>query len=106
VLAASPEAMNPSDVQTVLGGDLAYTTVMTALSRLYDKGAVTRQRRGRAFVYRWAADRSTVTARQMRRLLDRDVDREAVLAQFVAELGPDDGRLVAALLDAAPQEAE
>ncbi len=97
-LAASATAMSPADVQAALGGELAYTTVMTALSRLFAKGVVTREREGRAFVYRWAADRPVVTARQMRRLLDRDADREAVLAQFVAELGPEDGRLIADLL--------
>ncbi len=30
---------------------LAYTTVMTVLSRLYDKGLVTRDRRGRGYTY-------------------------------------------------------
>jgi predicted transcriptional regulator len=98
VLAASGEALTPAQVQADLGDGLAYTTVMTALTRLHDKGAVIRERSGRAYAYRWAADRAVVTARQMRRLLDRDADRAGVLARFVAELGPEDGRLVGELL--------
>ena len=99
VLAAAREPMTPAEVQVVLDDDLAYTTVMTALTRLHEKGAVTRERAGRGYAYTWAADTSTLTARRMRRLLDHGADRESVLASFVAELGPDDGRLLAQLLD-------
>lgn len=55
---------------------------MTALTRLHDKGAVTRQRSGRGYAYQWAADTSTLTARRMRTLLDRDEDRESVLSRL------------------------
>ena len=99
VLAASRTAMTPAAVQAALDDDLAYTTVLTALTRLYDKGAVTRERVGRGHAYTWAADTSTLTARRMRRLLDHGADRESVLARFVAELGPEDGRLLAQLLE-------
>jgi len=99
VLAAARGPMTPADVQTALDDDLAYTTVMTALTRLHDKGAVSREHAGRGYAYSWAADTSTLTARRMRRLLDRGEDRESVLASFVAELGPEDGRLLAQLLD-------
>ncbi|MBX2993603.1 MAG: BlaI/MecI/CopY family transcriptional regulator [Bdellovibrionaceae bacterium] len=43
-----------SDIQTSLkkqGHDLAYTTVMTVLVRLYNKDLVTRQKEGRQFLY-------------------------------------------------------
>jgi len=102
VLATASTPMTPADVQAALGSDLAYTTVMTALSRLCEKGAVTRERAGRGYAYAWAADRSTLTARQMRRLLDRGEDRESVLASFVAELDQKDGRLLAQLLGQEP----
>jgi predicted transcriptional regulator len=97
VLADADEALTPAKVQAALDRQLAYTTVMTALTRLHAKGAVTRERDGRAYAYRWN-DQATVTARQMRRLLDRDHDRAGVLARFVAELGPEDGQLLEALL--------
>lgn len=99
VLAAARAPMTPAEVQAELDRELAYTTVMTALTRLHDKGAVTRERAGRGYAYTWAADTSTLTARRMRRLLDHGTDRETVLARFVAELGPDDGRLLAQLLE-------
>lgn len=97
VLAASGEAMTPARVLAGLGGRLAYTTVMTALSRLHAKGAVSRERAGRAYAYRWV-DQATVTARRMRRLLDSGENRATVLARFVAELQPEDGRLLEDLL--------
>ena len=106
VLAAAPDALTPADVQAEVGDELAYTTVMTALARLHEKGIVSRERRGRAYAYRWTTDRATVTARQMRRLLDRDANRSAVLTRFVAELGPDDGRMLAELLESAPEDDE
>ena len=37
-----------------LGGELAYTTVMTTLDRLYKKGLLDREREGNAYVYRAA----------------------------------------------------
>jgi Predicted transcriptional regulator len=43
-----------SDIQAHLkkaGNDLAYTTVMTVLSRLYNKNLVQRKKEGRAFLY-------------------------------------------------------
>lgn len=98
VLAANDTALTPAEVRDALGGDLAYTTVMTALVRLYDKGAVSRERARRGYAYRMMADTATLTARQMHRLLNRDADRPAALARFVAELGPDDERLLNELL--------
>lgn len=102
VLATTRQPMTPADVHMALEHELAYTTVLTALMRLHEKGAVTRERSGRTHVYLWAADASTLTARRMRRLLDHGEDRESVLARFVAELGPEDGRLLAQLLDQEP----
>jgi predicted transcriptional regulator len=88
-LAASSEAMTPAEVMTELGGDLAYTTVMTTLSRLYEKGALERAQRGRAFAYQLVGDvpaaQAAVTARQMQRLLESG-DRSLVLSRFVDSL--------------------
>jgi predicted transcriptional regulator len=102
VLADAEEALTPAKVLAALDRPLAYTTVMTALTRLHAKGAVTREREGRAYAYRWN-DQATVTARQMRRLLERDGDRAGVLARFVAELDPTDGQLLEALLADPPE---
>ncbi|MCX5007813.1 BlaI/MecI/CopY family transcriptional regulator [Streptomyces sp. NBC_00638] len=89
-------------VQERLDGDLAYTTVVTILTRLLAKDAVARERRGRSFVWTPTADAAGLAALKMRRLLDGEHDREAVLASFVTALSPDDERVLRALLEAAP----
>ncbi|MFD8199520.1 BlaI/MecI/CopY family transcriptional regulator [Streptomyces sp. NPDC003470] len=85
-------------VQERLGGDLAYTTVVTILTRLLDKGAVSRERAGRSFVWTPAADQAGLAARRMRGVLDAESDRGAVLASFVTGLDPADERLLRDLL--------
>ncbi len=101
VLSALREADGPVTagwVQERLGTDLAYTTVITILTRLLAKGAVTRQRAGRSFAWTSASDQAGLAAHKMRKVLDAESDREAVLASFVTGLGPDDGRLLRELL--------
>lgn len=94
--------MSVGEVQRRLAGNPAYTTVMTTLSRLAEKGALVREREGRGYVYTLAAPidavDDAVTARRMRRLLSDRSDRSAVLARFVAELDPEEERALAALL--------
>jgi predicted transcriptional regulator len=101
-LAAAARPLTVAEVQAELGGELAYTTVLTALSRLHAKGALTREPAGRAFAYSLPADPTTmgasVTARRMSRLLDSRQDRAGVLARFVADLSPEDEQLLAELL--------
>jgi predicted transcriptional regulator len=43
-----------------LGVDVAYTTVMTTMDRLYKKGLLARKKVSRAFVYRAAASRAEI----------------------------------------------
>jgi predicted transcriptional regulator len=97
-LAASPDPMTPAQVRDQLGGDLAYTTVMTVLARLVEKGVLTRERVGRAYAYTAVRDEAEVTARQMQRLLDAGDDRRAVLSRFVGVLSDDDEQLLIDLL--------
>lgn len=101
-LAAAGRPLTPSEVLADMRGDLAYTTVMTTLARLHQKQALAREQVGRAYAYSLpggpAAAHSSVTAFQMRRLLDRDTDRAGVLARFVADLTADDERLLTELL--------
>ncbi|MCK1823627.1 BlaI/MecI/CopY family transcriptional regulator [Streptomyces sp. XM83C] len=109
VLAALRGAGGPATagwVQERLGGDLAYTTVITILTRLLDKGAVTRERAGRSFVWSAASDEAGLAARKMRKVLDAESDRGAVLASFVSGLGPDDERLLRELLGQSGAEGE
>jgi predicted transcriptional regulator len=103
VVAAAKGPVAVTDVQKKLLGNPAYTTVMTTLSRLATKGALTQSREGRAYKYSLAAPPGSVddavTARRMRRLLSDGSDRAGVLARFVAELEPEEERLLAELLE-------
>jgi predicted transcriptional regulator len=97
-LAAHDGPMTPGQVREALAADLAYTTVMTVLARLCDKGVVTRRRSGRAFAYQAVVDEDEIAARKMQRLLDTRNDRAAVLSRFVGTLSDDDERLLVDLL--------
>lgn len=90
---------------------LAYTTVMTVLVRLSEKGYVTRAREGRRFRYAAAVDEAalpTVAARgELRRLIERH--GAAAMAAFAADLSGADSELTARLRDLArdsPKVAE
>ncbi|ANW16889.1 CopY family transcriptional regulator [Streptomyces clavuligerus] len=104
-LRAAPGPARTAWVQEQLGGSLAHTTVITILTRLLAKGAVTRERAGRSFVWTPVADEAGLAALRMRRVLDGESDREAVLARFVTALPPGDERLLRELLERA-QEPE
>lgn len=109
VVAASTAPLTVSEVQAELATRLAYTTVMSTLTRLANKGALRQIRDGRAYRYELAAPAGSIddalTARQMRRLLSDGGDRAAVLARFVAELDENDERVLAGLLAHARQPA-
>jgi predicted transcriptional regulator len=73
---------------------LAYTTVMTIMTRLHEKGLLRRSRDGKTYVYRPAFSREQFRAR-----LSRDIVRglvaefgDVALAQFVAALDEVDER--------------
>lgn len=98
---ASPAALTAADVQTAIAGDLAYTTVMTILVRLAEKGSVERTKVGRAYAYRPVVAESDVVADQVRRLLDQGQDRTAVLQGLIDGLDSDEERALRDLLDRA-----
>ncbi|MEU0135676.1 BlaI/MecI/CopY family transcriptional regulator [Streptomyces sp. NPDC006296] len=102
VLAALWSADGPrtaGQVQRALAVELARTTVTTILSRLHDKGTVGRERAGRGFAYFPVRDAHGLTARRMHHELDKDDDRQSVLARFVSDLGPEDERILRDLLE-------
>jgi predicted transcriptional regulator len=108
-LAAAKGPLTAADVQNEIGG-LAYTTVMTTLSRLHAKAAIERTLRGRAYEYTLVggtqAAQSNMTAHQMVKLLDEEADRASVLTRFVAALKPEDERLLTDLLERAADVSE
>ncbi|MEW1722126.1 BlaI/MecI/CopY family transcriptional regulator [Streptomyces sp. NPDC093109] len=93
------EPLTPGQVQRALGVSLARTTVTTILSRLYEKGSVSRVRAGRGYAYSPTEDAPGLTARRMHTELAKDEDRGAVLARFVSQLNDEDEALLRSLLD-------
>ncbi|MEU9987147.1 BlaI/MecI/CopY family transcriptional regulator [Streptomyces sp. NPDC048045] len=101
VLAALWAADGPltaREVRKQVPGDLAYTTVLTILTRLHEKGMLVRHREGRGYAYEPARDEASHTAHRMHSLLEGGSDREAVLARFVSELSAQDEHLLHQLL--------
>ncbi|GAA3615236.1 BlaI/MecI/CopY family transcriptional regulator [Kineosporia mesophila] len=101
-LAAARWPLTPAQVQTQLGGDLAYTTVLTTLTRLHTKQAVVREPRGRAYAYSLAVSQADseagLIAHQMQKLLAEDVDTASVLSRFVDTLDDDSEKILRDLL--------
>ncbi|MFK0295251.1 BlaI/MecI/CopY family transcriptional regulator [Streptomyces sp. NPDC090442] len=95
---AADGPLTPRQVLQCLPRDLAYTTVLTIVSRLYGKGMLVRHRAGRGYAYEPARDEASHTAHRMRSLLEGGSDREAVLARFVSELSEQDEQLLHQLL--------
>jgi predicted transcriptional regulator len=97
---AADRPLTPGEVSDAVGGELAYTTVQTILTRLHRKGAVVREQAGRAHAYRPVIDDAGLAAQRMRAMLDRGGDHAAVLTRFVGTLTPDDEATLAKLLGA------
>jgi len=89
---AAGRPLSPAEVRQAIGDDLAYTTVMTVLTRLWHKRMVDRRTRGRSFAYWPLMSEAELTAQRMRSQLERTEDRESALASFVGSLSIDDER--------------
>lgn len=98
VLGGASEPVTAAWVQERLDGGLSYSTVITILTRLLGKQAVTRTGSGRPVLWQSTANGAGLTAFRMRRLLDQRDDRDAVLSSFVSALSPDDEDLLRSLL--------
>ena len=103
-LAAGDGPMTTAEVRDALGGELAYTTVMTVLSRMEAKGLATRTLEGRSYAYSAVVDAAEVAAHQIHRLLDSREDRAAVLTRFANGLSPEESKLLLDLLAADAEE--
>lgn len=77
--------------------DHAYTTILTIMSRLHERGVLLRERRGRQFIYRLPDGEADVIDRLSAAAVDRLIDRygTAALRNFalrLADLDPDTRR--------------
>ena len=67
---------------------LAYTTVMTVMDNLHRKGVLTREKDGRAYVYRPAVTREQYTAGFMGDVLAGSANTTATLLHFLEQMPP------------------
>jgi predicted transcriptional regulator len=78
--------------------DVAYTTLMTTLDRLYKKSVLMRSKQGRAFFYQTRLSRDEVRSEWatavFTTLLDGDVGASLVLSSFVGAVGERDELLL------------
>jgi BlaI family transcriptional regulator, penicillinase repressor len=91
--------LTPREVLASIDPELAYTTVLTILTRLWKKGLAERAPDGRVYRYRPKLDEAEYVATAMQRELDRAHDQTAVLSRFVDRLPKRDLRLLRKLLD-------
>jgi len=107
ILRAAPGPLTPGEVRDRLSGagtgqrGLAYSTVVTIMSRLQAKGLLSRRRAGRGFSYA-PVDEASLAAGRMSSALGSGSDRDAVLSRFVSGLSGRDAELLRRLLDGAP----
>ena len=99
VLQQAARPLNATEVKSLLAGEIAYSTVVTVLSRMHGKGLLTRVKDGRAFRYAPVSDEPGIVAHRMHRTMAAEPDRQAVLARFVDSLSDQDERLLRELLD-------
>lgn len=81
----------------------AYTTVMTILSRLHERGLLERRLAGRRYLYRPAADEGRMLEELSERAIDQLLQRygTAALRQFAVRLRELDPELRARLIELA-----
>jgi predicted transcriptional regulator len=86
------------EVKREVGPELAYTTLMTTLDRLFKKGLLDRRPDGRAFRYSARASREAFGAAQLRSLLARFWSRGGaptpLLSSLVDAVGEHDRELL------------
>lgn len=77
---------------------LAYTSTMTVMSRLFEKGLLDRNEDKRPYTYWAAVGRDDYSADVMVRVLSELGDKKAALARFVERIGARDARILAELV--------
>ena len=70
--------------------EIAYTTVMSTMDNLHRKGWLSRERRGKAYLYRPEVTREQYSARLMREALDDGGRSDLVLTHFLEQINDDE----------------
>ncbi|MGW4959097.1 BlaI/MecI/CopY family transcriptional regulator [Nonomuraea sp. NPDC004186] len=87
-----PDGMFAHVLAAGLPSQPATTTVLTVLMRLSNKGMVSRERIGRAHLYKATADKDAFVAEAMRAALDEAGDVAAAVQRFVGTVTPEVAR--------------
>lgn len=100
ILWADSTGMTVSELQASFAGTQpAYTTMMTVLGRMEDKGLIVRERRGRSLFIHPMNSRSDFVASTMTAALHGADDVKGVLAAFAGSLDNDELRILRTLVD-------
>jgi predicted transcriptional regulator len=84
--------------ELVAAREIAYTTVMSTMDNLHNKGWLAREKDGKAYRYWPTLTREEHSARLMRDALSGGGSPDLVLSHFVEQIGPEESaRLRAAL---------
>jgi predicted transcriptional regulator len=84
----SRNGLTPGEALEALGSNVAYTTVLTVLTRLLQKGLLVRSREGKAHRYVAAIGEAEWIAGKMRTALNSASDHRLAMSQFVGSLNP------------------
>ncbi|GGT31818.1 BlaI/MecI/CopY family transcriptional regulator [Nonomuraea spiralis] len=84
-----PQGVFAHDLAAGLPSRPAVTTVLTVLMRLTNKGMVSRERVGRAHLYKATASKDVLVAETMRAALDEAGDVVAAVQRFVGTVTPE-----------------
>lgn len=95
---AADGPLTPAQVHAAVADGLAYNTIHTILTRLYEKGQVVRVLFEGRPAYEPAKDAADDAADRMRAVLEAGLDRGEILVRFVHALDPDDEAALRAAL--------
>ncbi|WP_214106859.1 BlaI/MecI/CopY family transcriptional regulator [Acrocarpospora catenulata] len=82
--------------------EIAYTTVMTVMDKLFKKGLLRREPAGKAYAYETVASREAYTAQLMRETLASSANQAATLVHFLERLTPEEATALEAALQVYP----
>ncbi|WP_336882807.1 BlaI/MecI/CopY family transcriptional regulator [Rhodococcus globerulus] len=81
------------------GAPKAYTTILTVVTHLHEKGWVQREKRSRAYIYSPSRSRDEATSLAMRELLDNSSDSVSALLHFAQNVSEDEYEALRRALD-------
>jgi predicted transcriptional regulator len=94
----SENGVTPAEALDAVDGSVAYTTVLTVLTRLWQKDLLVRSREGKAHRYSAVLTEADWVASRMRAALDVASDHELAMSRFVGSLNARDTAALRSLL--------